>query len=94
MHEDPDSRRRHAATTGFAVQTVIRRFMNNTAMEVHLVNVQRPFSAYVAQFSSRQKPPWTITASRRRRRSPRRRQMLDKFSIPYAAHMEWATGRS
>ena len=37
----------------FAVQHVIRRFMNNTAMEVHLLNVQRPFSAYVAQFSSR-----------------------------------------
>jgi hypothetical protein len=37
----------------FALQHVIKRFMNNTAMEVHLVNVQKPFSAYVVQFSSR-----------------------------------------
>ena len=37
----------------FAVQDVIKRFMNDTAMEVHLLNVQMPFSAYVARFSSR-----------------------------------------
>src|SRR4030095_15010031 len=38
----------------FAVQHVIKRFMNDTAIEVHLVNVQVPFSAYVATFSSRE----------------------------------------
>ena len=36
----------------FAVQSVIKRFMNNTSMEVHLVNVQTPFSAHVALFTS------------------------------------------
>ena len=71
----------------FAVETVIKRFVNNTAMEVHLLNVQIPFSAYVAQFSSR--------SNRRDYHRERAeaalapvKEMLDKFSIPYAVHME------
>ena len=71
----------------FAAEAVIRQFVNNTAMEVHLLNVQIPFSAYVAQFSSR--------SSRRDYHRERAeaalapvREMLDKFSIPYAVHME------
>jgi len=69
----------------FAVQAVIKQFMNDTAMEVHLINVQRPFSAYVARFSSR--------ASRRdyhRERAEKAlapaRAMLDRFSVPHAVH--------
>ena len=71
----------------FAVQNVINRFMNDTAMEVHLVNVQTPFSAHVARF----------TSARSRHDYHRERaeaalapvkEMLDKFSIPYAVHME------
>ena len=71
----------------FAAQAVIKRFVNDSAMEVHLVNVQRPFSSYVAQFTSR--------ASRtdyHRERAENAlapiRQMLDKFSVPYAVHEE------
>jgi nucleotide-binding universal stress UspA family protein len=71
----------------FAVQDVVRRFMNNTAMEIHLLNVQPPFSSDIAHFSSRR--------SRRELHRERAgkalapvREMLDKFSIPYAVHME------
>ena len=71
----------------FAVEAVIRRFVNNTAMEVHLLNVQIPFSAYVAQFSS--------LSNRRDYHRERAeaalapvKETLDKFSIPYAVHME------
>ena len=72
----------------FAVQHVIKRFMNDTAMEVHLA--QRPEAA----------SPRTSRASRvaRARQDYHREQaekalapvkeMLDKFSIPYAAHMQ------
>jgi len=71
----------------FAVQNVIKRFMNNTAMEVHVVNVQVPFSAYVARFSSR-----TNRVDYHREQAERAlapvKAMLDKFSIPYAVHME------
>jgi nucleotide-binding universal stress UspA family protein len=69
----------------FAVQTIINRFMNNTAMEVHLVNVQRPFSAYVAQFSSRESRLDYHREQAEKALAPVR-EMLDKFSIPYAVH--------
>jgi nucleotide-binding universal stress UspA family protein len=71
----------------FAVQDVIKRFMNNTAMEVHLVNVQMPFSAYVARFSSRQNRHDYHREQAEMALAPVR-AMLDKFSIPYAVHME------
>ena len=77
----------------FAVQNVIKRFMNNTAMEVHLVNVQMPFSAYVAQILEPQRTAGTITASRRRRRSPRSRRCWTGSPFPTRCTWRWATGR-
>ena len=71
----------------FAVQDVVRRFMNNSAMEVHLLNVQAPFSADIARFTSgrsrqdhhREQGVKALAAAR---------EALDKFGIPYAVHME------
>ena len=40
------------ANDRFALQDVIRRFMNDTALEVHLLHVQAPFSADIARFTS------------------------------------------
>jgi Ca2+-transporting ATPase len=37
----------------YAVKYVIKEFMNNTAMEIHLLNVQPPFSRHIARFVSR-----------------------------------------
>jgi Ca2+-transporting ATPase len=71
----------------FAVQHVIKRFMNDTDMEVHLVNVQMPFSAYVARFSSRENRQDYHREQAEKALAPVR-EMLDKFSIPYAVHME------
>jgi Ca2+-transporting ATPase len=71
----------------FAVQNVIKRFMNNTALEVHLLNVQVPFSAYVARFSSRKSRHDYHREMAERALAPAR-AMLDKFSVPYAVHME------
>ena len=56
-------------------------------MEVHLLNVQPPFSADIARFTSgkdrrdhhREQAELALAPAR---------QMLDKFSIPYAVHME------
>jgi nucleotide-binding universal stress UspA family protein len=70
----------------FAVQDVIKRFMNNTATEVHLVNVQMPFSAYVAQFSSRGSRQDYHREQAEKALAPVK-EMLDKFSVPYAVHM-------
>jgi nucleotide-binding universal stress UspA family protein len=71
----------------FALQEVVRRFMNNTAIEVHLINVQAPFSADIARFTSR-----GIRHDYHRERSEMAlapaREMLDRHSIPYAVHIE------
>jgi len=71
----------------FAVKSVIKRFMNNTAMEVHLVNVQTPFSAHVALFTSYHSRHGYHREQAERALAPAT-EMLDKFSIPYAVHME------
>ena len=70
-----------------AVRNVINRFMKNTAMEVHLVNVQIPFSAYVARFSSRESRNDYHREQAEKALTPVK-QMLDAFSIPHAVHME------
>jgi len=71
----------------FAAQAVIKRFMNDSAMEVHLVNVQRPFSSYVAQFTSRASRADYHREQAEKALAPIR-EMLDKFSVPYAVHEE------
>ncbi len=71
----------------FAAKEVIKQFMNNTAMEVHLLNVQRPFSRHISQFSSK--------ASRQQYHDERAaqalrpiREMLNNFGIPHSVHVE------
>jgi nucleotide-binding universal stress UspA family protein len=71
----------------FAVKHVIKHFMNNTAMEIHLLNVQPPFSRYIARFVSRK-----VLHDYHRDEAEKAlrpiRQMLDGFSIPYSVHTE------
>ena len=71
----------------FAVKHVIKEFMNNTAMEIHLLNVQPPFSSYVARFVSRKSLRDYHRDEAEKVLSPIK-QMLDGFSIPYSAHAE------
>ena len=71
----------------FAVKHVIKQFMKNTAMEVHLLNVQPPFSKYIAQFASNRSRKDYHRDQAEKALDPIRR-MLDGFSIPYSAHAE------
>jgi nucleotide-binding universal stress UspA family protein len=71
----------------FAVQHVIKQFMNNTAMEIHLLNVQQPFSADIAHFTSRKSREDYHREQGEKALEPVKR-MLDGFSIPYAVHIE------
>jgi Ca2+-transporting ATPase len=71
----------------FAVQEVIKRFMNNTQMEVHLLNVQTPFPMEIARFSSGKSRHDFHHEQAAKALGPAR-EMLDKFSIPYAVHVE------
>ena len=71
----------------FAVKHVIREFMNNTAMEIHLLNVQAPLSRYIARFIGRTSIHDYRLDEIEKALGPIK-QMLDGFSIPYSAHAE------
>ena len=69
----------------FAVKHVIKEFMNNTAMGIHLLNVQPPFSSYIARFVSRKSLHDYHRDASERALAPIK-QMLDGFGIPHSAH--------
>src|SRR5688500_16299864 len=71
----------------FAVRHVIRQFMNNTDMEVHVLNVQPPLTSYITRFLSRRNVRDYHTDEAAKALRPVR-QLLDGFGIPYAVHIE------
>lgn len=70
-----------------AVQHVIREFMNNTAMQIHLLNVQPPFPREISRFVSRKNLADYHRDEAQKALQPVK-QMLDSFAIPYCAHAE------
>ena len=70
-----------------AIRHVINQFMQDSTLEVHLLNIQPPFSRHVGNF-----------VSRRNRRDYHREQseralqairpQLEKFGVPFAVHIE------
>jgi len=71
----------------FAVRHVVKQFMNNTAMEIHLLNVQPPFSSHIARFLSRKTRHDYHVAEAEKALGPVR-QLLDSFGVPYSVHVE------
>jgi Ca2+-transporting ATPase len=71
----------------FAVRHVVRQFMNNTAMEIHLLNVQPPLTSYITRFLSRRNVREYHQDEAAKALRPVR-QILDGFGIPYAVHVE------
>ncbi|HEY8248987.1 MAG TPA: HAD-IC family P-type ATPase [Burkholderiales bacterium] len=71
----------------FAVRHVVRQFMNNTAIEIHLLNVQPPLTSYITRFLSRRNVRDYHQDEAEKALRPVR-QILDGFGIPYAVHME------
>jgi P-type Ca2+ transporter type 2C len=71
----------------FAVRHVIRQFMNNTAMQIHLLNVQPPFSSYITRFV-RSKNVHDYHRDEAEKALRPSRQLLDSFGVPYAVHIE------
>jgi len=75
------------ANDRFALQDVIRRFMNDTALEVHLLHVQTPFSADIARFTSGRSRHDYHHEMAEKALAPAR-EMLGRQGIPYAEHVE------
>ena len=71
----------------FAVKHVIKEFMNNTAMEIHLLNVQSPFSRDIARFVGRKTLHDYHRDEAEKVLAPIKK-MFDGLSIPYSAHAE------
>jgi Ca2+-transporting ATPase len=70
----------------FAVRHVVRRFMNDSTMEIHLLNVQPSFSRYLVRFfSSGNLRDYHRGESEKALRPSM--GILDGFGIPYAVHM-------
>ena len=68
-----------------AVRHVLREFKRNPAMDIHLLNVQQPFSRYITRFVGRAAVNAAHhEASENALRSSR--QMLDEAGAPYAVH--------
>jgi Ca2+-transporting ATPase len=68
-----------------AVRQVMKEFMNDTATEIHLLNVQPPFSSYISRFIGRKARRDYHREQSEKAMVPIRR-MLDASSIPYATH--------
>lgn len=69
----------------FAVRHVVRRFMNNSAMDVHLLNVQPPLNRHISQFLGRR----TLREYHQTESEKALRPciaILDNFGIPHAVH--------
>jgi YjbE family integral membrane protein len=73
--------------TQHAVRHIIKEFTKYPAMEVHLLNVQAPFSRHIAQFVSKKSRDAYHRDEAEKVLRPVR-QMLEKFHVPYTSHTE------
>lgn len=70
-----------------AVRHIIGEFSRRPAMEVHLLNVQAPFSRHIAQFASRRNRDSFHRDEAEKALRPVR-NMLDAAGVPYTTHMK------
>lgn len=71
----------------YAVRQVVNEFLKNPAMEIHLLNVQPPFSRHIAQFIGRKtRDSFHHDAAENALRPAR--QLVEKFGVPYTAHVK------
>ena len=70
-----------------AVRHIVNQFMENHAMEVHLLHVRTPLSQHAARFISKRDRAAYHRDEAEKALQPAR-VMLEKFGVPYAAHIE------
>lgn len=70
-----------------AVRHVVNQFMKDSAMEIHLLNVQPPFSLHIARFVSKKNRNDFHRDQGEKALRPVR-EMLSSFGIPHAVHIE------
>jgi len=71
----------------YAVRHIIDEYMKHSTLEIHLINVQPPFSRYVARFvSKKNRNAWHREQAEKVLRPCR--DLLEKQGIPYSSHIE------
>ncbi len=71
----------------YAARQVLNEFMKNPTIEVHLLNVQPPFSRHIANFVSRGDRS-EYHRAQGEKAVMRIKEMLDNSSVPYTVHLE------
>ena len=71
----------------YGVRHVVSEFMKNRDLEIHVLNVQRPFSKHIGCFSSRRARIEFHQEQAEQALKPVR-QALDRYGIPYTVHTE------
>ena len=71
----------------YAVRHIVKKFAQNRAMEVHLLNVQAPFSRHISQFASR-KNRNLFRHDRAEKALHPVREALERFGVPHTVHIE------
>ncbi len=71
----------------FALRHIVNEFMKNSAMEIHLLNVQPPFSRHISQFIGRKTRDSFHHDEAEKALQPAR-QLVEKFGVPYSAHIK------
>ncbi|MDO8440777.1 MAG: universal stress protein [Polaromonas sp.] len=69
------------------VRHVAKEFMKNRGLDIHVLNIQRPFSSEVARFTSRRDRMAFHQEQSEMALGPAR-QALDRSGIPYTVHTE------
>lgn len=69
------------------VRHVVSEFMKNRNLEIHILNVQPPFSKHVSDFTSR-RDRMACHQEQAEKALESARQALDRSGIPYTVHTE------
>jgi YjbE family integral membrane protein len=71
----------------YALRHVVNEFLKNSAMEIHLLNVQPPFSRHISQFIGRKTRDSFHHDEAEKALRPAR-QLVEKFGVPYSVHVK------
>jgi YjbE family integral membrane protein len=71
----------------YSVRHVASEFLKNPALEIHVLNVQAPFSRHISLFSSKRNREAFHRDEAEKALKPARR-LLESHGVPYAVHVE------
>ena len=76
-----------SSNSQYGVRHVVNEFMKNRDLEIHILNVQRPFSKHIGRFVSKRNRT-EFHQEQAETALKRVRQALDSSGIPYTVHTE------